>query len=107
VPIYDLVCENGHRHLDQFLKLGERPPCRDCGASTDTLWEGRGNAVSQDSIEGGVLIHHGLCYPDGTPRRFYSKSEIARAAAEKGLKQVVEHKTTRHTDKSPHTSRWF
>lgn len=44
-----------------------------------------GVAVRQDTIEGGVEIAHGLCNPDGTPRRYYSRSEINRACAVKGL----------------------
>jgi hypothetical protein len=44
-----------------------------------------GVAVWQDSIEGGVDIAHGLCNPDGTPRRFYSRSEMRLAAQVKGL----------------------
>ncbi len=41
--------------------------------------------VRPDSIPGGVLIAHGLCNPDGTPRRFDSQSEIRQACAVKGL----------------------
>lgn len=41
--------------------------------------------VWQDSIEGGLVIEHGLCNPDGTPRTYYSRSEMRRAAAERGL----------------------
>ena len=32
-----------------------------------------------------VEIRHGICNPDGSPRRYYSKTEIKRAANEKGL----------------------
>ena len=39
-----------------------------------------------DDIPGGVDIAHGLCHPDGTPRRYYSRSEIKAAAAAKGLR---------------------
>ncbi len=42
-------------------------------------------AVWQDSIEGGIEIAHGLCNDDGTPRRYYSKSEMREAARVKGL----------------------
>jgi hypothetical protein len=41
--------------------------------------------VRPDSIPGGVLIAHGLCNPDGTPRRYDSHSEIRAAAEAKGL----------------------
>lgn len=46
-----------------------------------------GNApnVVGDDIPGGVEIKHGICNADGTPKKYYSHSEIRRAAAEKGL----------------------
>lgn len=42
-------------------------------------------AVWQDSIEGGLAIAHGLCNEDGTPRTYYSRTEIREAARAKGL----------------------
>ena len=45
----------------------------------------RANAIIGDDIPGGVEIVHGICNDDGTPRRYYSKSEMARVAKEKGL----------------------
>lgn len=42
-------------------------------------------AVVQDSIEGGIEIAHGLCNDDGSPKRYYSKTEIRDAARAKGF----------------------
>jgi len=64
-------------------------------------------AVISDEIPGGVEIRHGLCHPDGTPRKFFSKSEIARAAKAAGLVNVVRHVGAKGSDKSKHTVRWF
>jgi len=49
--------------------------------------EPRGYApvVRPDDIPGGVDIAHGICNPDGSPRRYYSRSEIDRAVAAKDL----------------------
>jgi hypothetical protein len=47
-------------------------------------------AVRQDTIEGGLLIAHGLCHPDGTPRRYDSRTEIRQEAAARGLIQWSE-----------------
>jgi hypothetical protein len=44
-----------------------------------------GITVRQDSIPGGLLIAHGLCHDDGTPRRYDSHTEIREAARIKGL----------------------
>lgn len=41
--------------------------------------------MRQDSIEGGLTIEHGLCNPDGTPRTYYSRSEMAQEAKRRGL----------------------
>jgi hypothetical protein len=67
---------------------------------------GKSNVITDD-IPGGIEIKHGICHDDGTPRKFYSKSEIAKAAKEKGLANIVTHVTTPGTDKSPHTTRWI
>jgi hypothetical protein len=66
----------------------------------------RASAVIGDDIPGGVLIEHGLVNADGSPRRYYSKSEMAAEAKRRGLLNLVEHKGTRGSDRSPHTTRW-
>ena len=66
----------------------------------------RSAVVHGDDIPGGVLMYNGVCNDDGSPRRFYSKSEIARAAKEKGLHNHVEHIPEKGSDKSKHTTRW-
>lgn len=105
MPLYDLTCKNGHEQLDVYLKVGERPPCPTCGEPTDTLWRTSSNIIA-DEIPGGIWIAHGICNDDGTPKKYYSKSEIARAAKEKGLTNRVEHITEPGTDKNKYTKRW-
>lgn len=46
----------------------------------------RGGVIGDD-IPGGVLIHHGVCNEDGTPKRYYTRSSIVQAATDKGLFQ--------------------
>lgn len=88
-------------------------PCETCGIPYgigDWPFCPHGTAhsgVITDDIPGGIEIKHGLCHEDGSPRRFYSKSEIAAAARAKGLHNHVEHVTMPGTDKSPHTTRWI
>ena len=106
MPFYDLVCESGHEQVDVFLKLGERPPCPECGGSTSTLWRNASHVIG-DEIPGGVLIEHGICNEDGTPRRYYSKSEMAKEAARRGLVNRVRHISAPGTDKNKHTTKWF
>ena len=54
--------------------------------------------IFPDDIPGGMLIEHGLCHADGTPRRFDSRSSIRAEAAARGLRQwsdVYEESRTR------------
>lgn len=107
MPFYDLVCGNGHEQIDLLLKIGERPPCPQCGEPTETLWRSA-NSVIQDSIEGGILIRHGLCDPEtGEPRRYYSHSEIAAEAKRRGMTNIVRHVPQPGSDKSKFTTRWI
>lgn len=49
--------------------------------------EPRRNApvVRPDDIPGGVLMYHGLCNEDGSPRRYDSRSAINLEAQKRGL----------------------
>ncbi len=79
--------------------------CAICGDEMEkVLLPGKANAVIGDEID--VEIKNGLCHADGTPRRFRSRSELARAAKEKGLVNRVQHLGRQGSDKSPHTTRW-
>ncbi len=41
--------------------------------------------VRPDDIPGGLTIEHGLCNEDGTPRTYYSQSEITAECKRRGL----------------------
>lgn len=83
---------------NQELRLGEWPFCP----------HGMGNSnVITDDIPGGMEVKHGICNEDGTPRKYYSKSEMAKEAKRRGLANIVTHVTAPGTDKSPHTTRWI
>lgn len=45
----------------------------------------RAPVIWADDIPGGIDIAHGLCNDDGTPKRYYSRSEMKLAAQVKGL----------------------
>jgi hypothetical protein len=62
--------------------------------------------VIADEIPGGLEVRHGICNEDGTPRRYYSKSEMAREAKARGLVNYVRHVGSKGSDKSKTTSRW-
>lgn len=62
--------------------------------------------VFADDIPGGLDIEHGLCDPSGTPKRYYSRSAIRRAAQEKGLVPWTEVYTEDRTKDARVRSDW-
>lgn len=115
MPLYNLVCPNEHKLNDYYHTVSAgHPKCPECGEQTVNFWQsptnqeyGKPTNVIGDDIPGGVEIRHGICNEDGTPRVYYSKSEMRKEAARRGLVNRVEHVTRKDTDKSPHTSRWI
>jgi hypothetical protein len=85
------------------LRIGSFPFCK--GNPADHT-PGTSAAIGDD-IPGGIEIDHGICNADGTPRRFYSKSEMNKAARAAGLIPFVRHVGSKGSDKSPFTSRWI
>jgi hypothetical protein len=107
MPIYDRICPAGHKVLDVWEPIATTsPPCRECGLTTERAWLTKSNAVIPDEIPGGIWIRHGICNEDGTPRKYYSKSEMIAEAKRRGLTNAVRHIGTQGSDKSPHTIAW-
>jgi hypothetical protein len=87
-----------------WMRIGDFPFCHGDAAKHQPV---KSFTVIGDDIPGGMEIANGLCNPDGSPRRYYTKSEIAREAKARGYHNHVEHVTAKGTDKSPHTTRWI
>lgn len=75
-----------------------------CGGTLERTWLGKTASVIGDECD--VVVRHGICWPDGTPRHYRFKSEMKAEAKRLGLVNHVEHIPSRGSDKSPHTSRW-
>jgi hypothetical protein len=103
---HNLICAAGHETLNVLLPFGERPACH-CGATTEILWAGKSHCVIADDIAGGVEIRHGLCNADGSPRKYYTHSEMRAEAKRRGFTNHVEHIGSRGSDKNPNTTRWI
>lgn len=112
MPMYDrkgVSCE--HVLVDCWEPI--TPPtvvCPECGGETQRVWlNSKSPNVIGDDIPGGYEVKHGACNEDGSPRKFYSKSEIVRAAKERGWVPHVQHVTDPRSgsDKSKHTKRWY
>ncbi len=63
--------------------------------------------VIQDSIEGGLVIEHGLCNHDGTPRTYYSQSEIDRECKARGLMRWTDMHTAAKTKDGDVRADWL
>ena len=116
MPMYDKRCNVcGRTQIDVWEPIyAQLVPCEITGNPADRcqgamlrVWLTGPPAVIQDSIEGGIEIKHGLCNPDGSPKKYYSKSEIAKEAKRRGLTNHVEHVTSPGTDKNKYTTRWI
>ena len=115
MPFYDRRCQSCEDWVidswETMSDSGDRL-CLKCGGSSvrahrsTALPDGRVRGVIGDYCD--ITIKHGLCNPDGTPRRYTSKSDIKREAEKRGFTNLVEHKgdERRGGDKSKHTSRW-
>lgn len=113
----DLRCPRcGNITIDYFQRNDREPLpyCRECtedplvlcGTLTERvlLPTGRGTVISDECD---VVVHHGICNLDGSPRRYRFKSEMRAEAARRGLVNHVEHMpATRGGDSSPYTSKW-
>lgn len=107
MPMYDRQCPDGHQLIDCWEPINHGEVlCAECQQPTIRVWLAKPAAVIGDDIPGGVWIRHGLCNEDGSPRKYYSKSEMALEAKRRGLVNHVEHVPGKGSDKSQHTSRW-
>lgn len=91
-----MTCESCNKPIE----IGDWPWCP----------HGKGtNNVIGDDIPGGIEIRHGICNPDGSPKKYYSKGEMNKEAKARGVTNIVEHVTDPRSgsDKSPFTTRWI
>jgi hypothetical protein len=106
MPLYDIRCNTCNEESVRYSSVDNRRlPCEKCGSEIELLFKAA-NSVIGDDIPGGIEIRHGLCNEDGSPRRYYSKSEIAAEANRRGLVNRVRHVPEQGSDKSKHTTKW-
>jgi hypothetical protein len=105
--MFDWKCPNDHieEHYIGRWTGNETSMCSLCSEiSTRVFVPGHANSVIGDEID--ITIKHGLCHPDGTPRRFRSRAELERAKKKAGWESYVRHVPPEGTDKSKFTSKW-
>ncbi len=107
MPLYDVKCSKCEKEWVRYSSVDNRNlPCETCSEPIEIIFKASAGVIG-DEIPGGVEIRHGLCNEDGTPRRYYSHSEIKAEAARRGLVNMVRHvPDNRNSDKSKHTTKW-
>ncbi len=109
MPMYDRHClKCGATKIDLLEPMATSDPVCACGGQLERVLM----PTNRDNIIGDecdVTMKHGLCNPDGSPRRFTSKSDMKREAEKRGLVNHVTHMPDPRTgsDKSKHTTRWI
>lgn len=83
----DVTCQECKRQvIDAFVVIPNYPICPTCNIQMSRLYlPSSVPTVVGDDIPGGIVIKHGVCEADGTPKKYYSHSEIRKAAKERGL----------------------
>lgn len=71
--------------------VAEYPLC-ECGTRMEWLPKMGAGSVVSDEID--VVVHNAICNPDGTPKRYTSKTEMRAAAAAGGWVNHVERGNT-------------
>lgn len=85
MPTYDRVCGTCSHKFEVIERMAEDGPvaCKECGGDAHRIIST--HSVTGDDIPGGIMIEHGICNPDGSPKRYDSKSAIYKAAKKAGL----------------------
>jgi putative FmdB family regulatory protein len=105
MPLYDVECVECGTVCEVYAQVNDRAvACRDCGAPTERVWQGRAPAAIGDSLPGGARWIENL---GDKPVFVESKSQLNREMRDRGLQQYVRHQGGPHSDKSRHTTRWF
>ena len=93
---WSLVCTKCEKRF-KSLQWDYEPFVCECGGHAVTETPLHSHGVVPDSIPGGLLVPHAICNADGTPKRYYSRTDIDRALAEKGYCRLGETPKRKNT----------
>ena len=96
MPLYDRICQSGHKSLNVFAKVGEPIACRTCGEPTEMLWT-KSSAIQDVTWPGGIVFEN-LSHE---PIRCDSPADLKREMAKRNLEPFV-----RHVDGDQHAVKW-
>jgi hypothetical protein len=101
MPIYDVVCDQGHEHRDLYRPITDVIACVTCGHPTRTLWTAGRSVISNGWPGGRTFDNLGP-----VPIRFDSRSDFQRYLTKHQIEPCVKHAPLPGSDKSPHTTSW-
>jgi hypothetical protein len=108
MPKYDQqCCDQGACvwHGEIIAAPFENPSCPRCGGETQRWYPigSQQHGISSDEIIGGRWVENIAAEPIWIE----SRSHLRRELKARGLEEKVRHVGVDHSDKSPHTTRWF
>jgi hypothetical protein len=106
MPMYDRRCNKCEKvSLDCWEPIDTPDMSCECTGTLERVYlpTNRGQVIG-DEID--VTIKHALCWPNGEPRRFRSRTELKKAEQAAGYTNYVVHQGTKHGDRSKHTTKW-
>jgi hypothetical protein len=104
MPIFDVRCRCGWERDDVFEHVNQPSVCGACGEVTEHVWKERALfAVHGDDAFIGGKTFENLGHE---PVTVYSRAELNREMAARGLRPMVRHVGEPGSDKSKHSSRW-
>lgn len=102
----DFICDVCDGYREALIREGAAPPeC--CGQPMVRVYLPAAPTVRGDDIPGGLTIEHGICNDDGTPRTYYSHSEIQQACREKGWMRWTDVYTEDRTKDARVRADWY
>jgi len=103
MPVYDRRCNTcDWTRQDCYESIDHIEPCPRCGVNTVREWTTRVAVHGDDAFVGG-RTYENLGHD---PVTVYSRAELKREMAKRGLQEFVRHAPEQGSDKSKHTSRW-
>ena len=104
MPVFDRHCVHcGWERADCYHPKFDTPyPCPECGLESERIYTGRVNVIPDTFSTPLVDTNMGR-----ETQVFYSRSERKAAMLKHGVRECVRHVEFNHSDKSPHTTRWY
>lgn len=80
------ACSECNAQVSELRWNYDQPPqCLACCKQMDEMYDVVNTSTSVIGDECDIVVRHGICHEDGSPRRYRFKSEMRRVARDRGL----------------------